>query len=177
MKTTGLSRVSKDLMISEIEKELKSRPAFFLTQHAAVPGLKMDKLRAKLRQTNTRYLAIKKSLGRKAFEKAKLAGFSDRMEGACGLVFSSGDPVLSSKILVDFAQENQAFKIHAGFVNGKTLEAAEIKVLASLPSREVLIARVVSGIQAPISRFVNVLSGNVRRIVTVLNAIAKKKQG
>jgi large subunit ribosomal protein L10 len=97
------------------------------------------------------------------------------MEGACGIAFSGGDPVLSSKILVDFSKENEGFKIQTGFMNGAMMGVDQIKVLASLPSREVLIAKVVGTIQAPLARFVGVLSGTVKRVVTVLDAIAKKK--
>ncbi len=175
MKVTGYSRVSKDSIISEIEKELKSRPTFFVAQHATVSASAMDKLRAKLRTVNSRYLVIKNSLGKKALERAKLQGLSDSFSGSCGIAFSSGEPVSPSKILVDFSKENENFKIQKGFVNGEVISLDRIKVLASLPSKEVLIAKVVGGIQAPLSRFVTVLSGTVRRIVTVLDAIAKKK--
>jgi large subunit ribosomal protein L10 len=175
MKTTGLSRVSKDLIIKEIEKELKSRPTFFVTQHGTVSATTLDKLRAKLRLSNSRYLAVKGSLGRKALQNSDLKEVSEKLEGACGITFTSGDIVLSSKALVDFAKENEGFKIQTGYMNGQVVSADQIKTLASLPSKEVLLARVVGGMQAPISRFVGVLSGTVRKVVTVLDAIAKKK--
>ena len=177
MKTTGFSRVSKDLIIREIEKELAARSIFFVVQQGSTPANALDKLRAKLRTSNARYLVVKNSLAKKALEKTKLEKFSSHVEGCCGLAFSSGDPVLSSKILTDFAKANEGFKIQSGFINGEALGLDKIKALASLPSREVLLAWVVGGVQAPITRFVNVLSGTVRRVVTVLDAIAKKKQG
>lgn len=175
MKTTGLSRVSKDLIIGELERELKSRPAFFVTQHGTVSGTTMDRLRAKLRLSNSRYIAFKNTLGKKALEKANLEAFTDSMTGACGIAFTSGDIVLSSKTLVDFAKENEGFKIKQGYLNGKIVSADQIKTLASLPPKEVLLSRVLGGMQAPISRFVGVLSGTVRKVVNVLDAIAKKK--
>ena len=175
MKTTGFSRVSKDLIIAEVEKEIRERSVFFVARHDTVSAAGLDKLRTKLRQSNTRYLVVKKSLGKKALEKANLKNISDVMEGACGIAFSGGDPVLSSKILVDFSKENEGFKIQTGFMNGAMMGVDQIKVLASLPSREVLIAKVVGTIQAPLARFVGVLSGTVKRVVTVLDAIAKKK--
>ena len=175
MKASGLSRVSKDLIIKEVEKELKGHPIFFVTQHAAVSGTSMDKLRAKLRKTNARYLVVKNSLGKKAFEKANLKQFSESFTGACGITFTAGDPVAPCKILVDFAKENEAFKIQTGYLNGQVVSLNDIKALASLPSREVLLARVVGGIQAPISGFVQVLAGTLRKMVTVLDAIAKQR--
>lgn len=175
MKTTGFSRVSKDLLIREIEKELTNRSTFFVIRQGSTPANSLDKLRAKLRTANSRYLVVKNRLAKKALDKVKLEKFSSALGGCCGFAFSSGDPALSSKILTDFAKENEGFKIQTGFMNGEILAPDKVKALASLPSREVLLARVVGGMQAPISRFVYVLLGTLRKVVTALDAIAKKK--
>lgn len=175
MKVTGFSRVSKDKIIGEIEKELKNRPSFFIAQHGTLSATLIDKLRARLRPSHTRYFVVKNSLGKKALEKANLKALSDHLTGSCGIAFTSGDLVASSKALVDFAKENETFKIQSAYFNGEVVGTDQVKVLASLPAKEVLIAKVVGGIQAPISRFVGVLSGTVRKVVTVIDAIAKKK--
>ena len=177
MKETGFSRVSKNLIITQIEKELDSKPAFFITQYAGVSSSSLDKLRVKLRGSNSKYLVVKNSLGRRALNRGIFKPLAESMTGACGIAFSSGDPVLSSKILVDFSKENAGFKVQSGFIDGAIISVDQVKQLASLPSKTVLIGQVVGGIQAPISRFVGVLSGTVRRIVTVLDAIARKKGG
>jgi large subunit ribosomal protein L10 len=175
MKTTGFSRVSKELIIAEIEKEIKKSPTFFVMRHDSVPAANIDKLRAKLRATQTRYLVVKNTLGQKAFERAKLKDVSAAILGACGLAFTGGDPALSSKALMEFAKENESFKVQAGYLNGRLVGADEVKTLAMLPSRDVMLARVVGTIQAPISGFVSVLAGTLRKVVTALDAIAKKK--
>ena len=175
MKVTGFSRVSKDLIIKELEKELKSRPTFFVTRHDTVSATSLDKLRAKLRGGKARYFAVKNTLGQKALERADLKEMAGHVVGKCGITLTSGDPVFSSKVLMDFAKENESFKVQAGYLNGQIMGADQIKVLANLPSREVLLSRVVGQIQAPISGFVNVLSGTLRKFVTVVDAIAKKK--
>lgn len=175
MKTTGFSRVSKDLIIKEIQQEIKQKSSFFVSEHATVSASAMDKLRAKLRQSGSRYIAVKKSLGKKALENSNLKEIASQMDGACGITFTSGDVVVSSKILVDFAKDNASFKIQNGYMNGQIISASDIKALASLPAKEVLIARVVGGVAAPISRFVGVLSGTIRKVVNVLDAVAKKK--
>ncbi|MBI4431973.1 MAG: 50S ribosomal protein L10 [Candidatus Omnitrophica bacterium] len=177
MKETGFSRVSKNLIITELEKEIKSHSIFFIADHSSIPAAMMDKLRAKLRGSKGRYLVVKNTLGRRAFEGAKLAGVSETISGACGVAFSSGDPVTSSKILVDFAKENEGFKIRSGWMDGRLLGLEDIRALASLPSREVLLTRLVSSMQSPISRFAGVLAGTLRKAVTVLDAIAKQKGG
>lgn len=176
MKTTGYSRVSKDIIIREIEKELKAKPTFFVTQHGGVSAVAIDKLRSKLRGVNSRYMVVKKSLSRKALERVNLKQLGENMDGACGIAFTAGDVVASSKVLVEFAKENEAFKIHQGYMNGQAMAADQVKILATLPSREVLLSKLLGGMQAPVSRFVGVLSGTLRQVVTVLDAIAKKKQ-
>ena len=175
MKSTGFSRVSKEKIIGDIEKEIKARPVFVVAQHGTISAAALDKLRAKLRQSDTRYLVVKNTLGKKAFERCKFQGVGEILNGACGVAFTSGDIVASSKILVDFAKENETFKIQSGYFNGEIVGADKIKTLASLPPKEVLIARVVGGVQAPLAKFVGVLSGTIRKIVTVLDAVAKKK--
>ena len=175
MKTTGYSRVSKESIIAEIEKELKKRSTFFVARHDSVPADKIDKLRAKLRASQTRYLVVKNTLGQKAFERAKLKDVVAYIQGACGIAFSSGDPVLSSKALMEFSKENENFKVQAGYLNGQLVGSDRVKVLAMLPSKEVMLARVFGTMQAPISGFVGVLAGTLRKVVTALDAIAKKK--
>jgi len=82
VKTTGFSRVSKELIIAEIEKEIKQRPTFFVTRHDQVAADKIDKLRAKLRASKTRYLVVKNTLGQKAFERAKMKDVAAQIQGA-----------------------------------------------------------------------------------------------
>jgi large subunit ribosomal protein L10 len=175
MKTTGLSRVSKDTIIREIDKELKNNTMYFVTQQGKTSAFALDGLRSRLRKANGRYLVVKNSLAKKALEKHKIEKLPDGLSGTCGIVFSNGDPVASSKILMEFAKANEGFAVSSAYVSGAYMAPEQVKVLATLPSREVLLARVVGGIQAPISSFVNVLSGTLRKVVLVLDAVAKKK--
>ena len=147
MKTTGFSRVSKNLLIGTVEKEFKSSPIFFITRFGAVSASKLDGLRAKLRGTKSRYFVVKNSLAKRALDKAGLGSFSESLGGPCGIVFSEGDPVSTSKVLAIFAKENETFKIQSGCLNGQPLAAGDVAMLASLPSKEVLLGRVVGGIQ------------------------------
>ena len=176
MKTTGFSRVSKDLIIKELEKEIKPGPTMFVAEHGSLSATALDKLRKQLRGSNSRYFVVKNSLGRIALEKANLKPLADAIKGGSGIAFSGGDVVQSSKILVDFSKENAEFKIQQAVMNGSVLTLDQIKHLASLPSREVLLARVLGGMMAPVQNFVGVLSGTIRQIVTVLDAVAKKKK-
>jgi large subunit ribosomal protein L10 len=175
MKATGLSRVSKDIIIGEIEKEIKGRSIFFVVEHGTLSATKLDGLRAKLRPSGTRYFAVKNSLGRRALKSAKLEALSETLGGSCGIAFADKDPVAPSKVLVEFAKENEVFKVKSAYMNGQIVGVEQVKTLATLPSREVLLAKALGGMKAPVSNFVGVLSGTLRKMVTVIDAIAKKK--
>ena len=176
MKVTGFSRLSKDSIMRDLEKELKNSPSFFITQYGSVPASSMDQLRAKLRTTKSRYFVVKNSLGKRVFENSGYQKIAEAVSGSCGVVFTGADPVAPTKILVGFAKENEAFKIQSGFMNGEAINLDQIKVLASLPPKEVLIAKALGGMKAPLSRLVGVLAGTLRSVVNILDAIGKKKQ-
>lgn len=81
----------------------------------------------------------------------------------------------AAKILDTFAEKNKALQIKAGFVEGKVISADEVKELAKMPPKEVLVAKALGGLNAPISGFVCVLNANLRGLVVALNAIAEQK--
>ena len=95
--------------------------------------------------------------------------------GSLASSFGYQDPISLIKVLAKLSKENADFKILGGMVEGKVLSAAEIKELSKIPSKEVLLARLVGSIKGPISGFANVLRGNLRNLVGVLNAIQNNK--
>ena len=80
------------------------------------------------------------------------------------------------KIVCEFAKENKELKVKVGVLDGKVIGADEIKALASLPPKEVLIAKMLGSMNAPISGFVNVLQGTIRNVVYALEAVRKQKE-
>ena len=100
--------------------------------------------------------------------------FNEELNGPSALAFSE-DQVAPIKILSKFAKDHEFFKIKSGFIDGKVIDSKEVKSLAKLPSREVLIAQALGGLNAPIAGLANVLNGSIRGLVVALNAIAAKK--
>lgn len=92
-----------------------------------------------------------------------------------GIIFSYEDEIAPAKILKDFQKEHKILKISGGILERNFIELNEVLKLANLPSKQELIAKVIGGINAPISGFVNVLAGNLRNFVCVLQAIEKQK--
>ena len=97
------------------------------------------------------------------------------LEGSTALAVSAGDHVAAAKILCEYAEKNKSFEIKAGFVEGKVINKAEVEELAKMPPKEVLVAKVLGGLNAPITGFVGVLHANLRGLVVALNAIAEQK--
>ena len=97
------------------------------------------------------------------------------LEGSTALAVSPTDHVAAAKILSEYAEKSKTFEIKAGYVEGKVIDAAAVSELAKMPPKEVLVAKVLGGLNAPISGFVNVLNGNIRGLVVALNAIAEKQ--
>jgi len=107
-----------------------------------------------------------------------IQGLDEYLEGPTAIALSYTDPVAPAKIISDFVKENklQALEIKAGLVEGKVINSDGVKALSNLPPREVLIAQVLAGMQAPIAGFVNVLSGTIRNLVYALDAVRKQKE-
>lgn len=110
-----------------------------------------------------------------AAKEAGVEGLLDVLVGPTAIAFCEDDPVAPAKLINDFAGEHKALEIKAGVVEGKVLDVAGVKELAELPPREVLVAKVLGGLNAPISGFANVLNANLKGLVVALNAIAEQK--
>ena len=97
------------------------------------------------------------------------------LEGTTAIAYNKEDYVVSAKILSEFAEKSKTFELKAGFVDGNVLDAAGVKELANLPPKEVLVAKALGGLNAPITGFVTVLNGTMKGLVVALNAIAEKQ--
>src|SRR5690606_1083238 len=116
----------------------------------------VTQLRAQLRQAGVEYHVLKNTMVRRAAHEVGIEGLDGYLEGPTAVAFSA-DPVAGAKILADFAKNTKTFTIKAGVVEGKVVDEAGVKALAELPSREVLLAQVLRGMQAPLAGMANVL--------------------
>ena len=120
---------------------------------------------------------IKNTLTRIAANEIGFEGLSEFLEGPTAIAYSTEDAVAPAKILKEFIKETktEALTVKVGIADGQIIDAAAVDALANLPSRDELIAKVVGSMQAPISGLVNVLQGNIRNMVYVLDAVRAKK--
>lgn len=113
-----------------------------------------------------------------AAQEVGIEGLDVYLEGPTAIAISETDPVAPARVISDFVKEHKlkTLEVKAGLLDGKVIDAEGVKALASLPTREVLIAQVLAGMQTPIVGFVNVLQGSIRKFVYALDAVRKQKE-
>lgn len=166
----------KQQQVSELAELLKGSIAGVLVDYKGINVENDTKLRKELREADVRYMVVKNSLLLRAAEQAGFEELKPVLTGTTALAVSTDNAVVAAKILSKYAEGSKgAFTIKAGFVEGNVIDAKGVEGLAKLPSREELVAQTLRGLNAPISGFVNVLSGTMRGLVIALDRIAQQK--
>ena len=165
----------KKKQVKELSDEFNESLVGILAEYKGINVLQDTELRKKLRESGTNYRVLKNNIMRRALEMSGISGLDEFLTGTTVVATSKSSYSDAAKILCDFAKNNDFYKIKAGFIEGKMADAASIKSIAKLPSKEQLIAQVLCGLNAPISGFACVLSGLLRALVVALSEVAKKK--
>lgn len=168
---------AKIAVVNEMKEKLQSAQGAVLVGFTGLSVADVTKLRRKFREGNVEYKVIKNTLTRIAANEVGYEGLSEFLEGPTALAYSTEDAVAPAKILKEFIKETktEALTVKVGICDGQVIDAAGVEALANLPSREELLAKLVGSMQAPISGLVNVLQGNIRNMVYVLDAVRAKK--
>lgn len=166
----------KQQIIEEIKDKVNNAQSVVLVDYRGLKVDELTELRRQYREAGVDYKVYKNTMMRFAFKEAGFEEFNEHLVGPNAVAFGMEDPVQAAKITDEFAKKHKSLEIKAGIVDGKIIGIDEIKNLASLPSKEVLIAQTLGGLNAPITGFVNVLQGNIRNLVYALNAVVEKKE-
>lgn len=169
-------RLLKQHMVEHIAKRFKGAANLYITDCGKLTNKQVEELKGKLRKVSSDFVVVKNSMCILALKKLKLDAVGDFIKGTCGIGYDSIESVVTSKILIDFAKENEKFQLKGACIDGKVVSADVVKELASLPSKEVLIARLVSLIICPLATMASTLSCIINKLVYVLNAVKDKKQ-
>ncbi|MFH1347739.1 MAG: 50S ribosomal protein L10 [Candidatus Margulisiibacteriota bacterium] len=165
----------KKKLVDELKEKIDSASVLIVSDYRGISVKQITELRRKLYAEKSEYRIIKNTLLKRALEAAGLEKLTEHLSGPTGLLLGYGDPIEPLKALVDFVDEIEKGEIKAGVVEKTIVDTKGISDMSKLPPREVLLARVVGGFQAPIYGLVNVLQGNIRKLVYALNAIREKK--
>jgi large subunit ribosomal protein L10 len=165
----------KESAVQELRDKLSASQNLFLTDYTGLTVEEITKLRGELRKDGNTYAVVKNTLFRiAAGDLAKqLESF---LTGPTGIVFAGEDPVAPAKALKTFADATKKVAVKAAFIDGKLVDAKQVATLASLPSKQELIAKLVGSLASPLRGLVTVLSGNQSGLVRVLNAIREQKE-
>ena len=151
--------------VDELAEKIKEAKVVLLTDYRGINVEDVTDLRAKLRGTNTEYKVIKNNITRRALEKCGFDGLDEKLEGPTAVILGYNDYLETSKIIYEYAKENEFYKIKGGIIDSKVVSAEEIVTLAKLPSRETLI-----------SMLAGALLGNVSKLAVALGEVAKQKE-
>jgi large subunit ribosomal protein L10 len=170
-----LTKDQKKNLIDGIQDRVAKSKTLVFTNYQGLKVKDLNVLRKKLKEKGIEYKVIKNTLARLVFKNNDLKIEDTILDKPAAVAFGYKDEVEPSKIIHEFAKTNNKLEILGGIVNGEFMDVAAIKALALLPSREELYAKVVGSIAAPISGFMNVMSGNLRGLVSVLKQYQEKK--
>jgi large subunit ribosomal protein L10 len=165
----------KQQLVNALRDQLTKAVSGVLVDYKGITVAQDTKLRKELREAGISYSVRKNSVIKLAAGDAGLKELEGVLSGTTAIATSDNDLVAPAKILSKFAEGNEKFTIKAGFIEGKVVSSDQITVLAKLPAKEVLVAQVLGGLNAPITGFVNVLNANLRGLVVAHNAIEDKK--
>ena len=171
-----LSREQKESLVEVYQKKLANAPHVFLVDFSGVTVPEATELRNRLREAGGGYVVIKNRIARRAADGQALEGLSERFQGPTAAAFSADDAVSIAKALTEFQKKVPAIEFKGGMVDGQPVEAADIEAIASLPSREELIAKLLFLMQSPVTRLVRTLAEMPRRFVVVLDQVRQAKE-
>ena len=170
----SLDLQKKEAVVAEVAKQVSTAQAIVLAENRGMPVSDMTQLRAKARASGVYFRVVKNTLVRRAVVGTPFEKLSDQMIGP--LTYGIGaDPVAVAKVLNDFAKGYEKLVIKAGAMPGQVMSAKDVAALASLPSRDELIAKLMGTMQAPVAKFVRTLNEVPGRFVRTLAAVRDAK--
>jgi large subunit ribosomal protein L10 len=171
----SLNLEEKKAVVAEVSEQVAKAQAIVVAEYRGLPVGDMTALRVQARKSGVYLRVLKNTLVRRAVDGTPFSGLADKMVGP--LVFGiSADPVTAAKVLSDFAKTNDKFVIKAGALPNQVMDANGIKALASLPSREELLSKLLGTMQAPVAQFVRTLNEVPTKFVRGLAAVRDQKQ-
>jgi large subunit ribosomal protein L10 len=170
-----MKRTEKEQLVVELKDKMKGASALYYTDFTGLNVKRMTELRRRLKRQGVEYVVIKNTLALRAVNESGLV--SQVLKGPTGVVISR-DPVTAAKLLTDFAKENDARpSVKGGLLEGVSIDEAQVKKLASMPSREQMLADLGAGLQSPMAAFVGALNGLLYMFAGALDALKTQREG
>ena len=166
---------AKKVVVEDIKEKIQNAKSVVLVKFNGLTVAEDTELRREFRKNNVEYKVLKNTLIKRAFNDLGITDFDEDLNGPTSVAFGT-DETGASKVIVDAAKKYQdKVSVKSAFVDGGKVDVAGVKALASMPSKEELVAKMLGSLNAPIANFVGVLSAMPRSLVIALNAVAEKK--
>jgi large subunit ribosomal protein L10 len=170
---------NKVLKVSQITDRLNTSKSMVMVDFKGITVEEITALRVKFREAGVDYVVLKNSLMKRALNNQGITELDELLVGPSAFAFGMKDEVAPAKIISEFIEQTKSDKmtIKAGIIEGKVVDTNAVIALSKLPPREVLIAKMMGSLNAPITNFVGVLSATLRSLVYAVDAIRKQKEG
>ena len=170
-----MKKAEKEQLVTELRDKLKSAQSLYYTDFTGLNVKRMTELRRRLKRAGIDYVVIKNTLALRAVNESRLVG--EKLKGPTGLVVGK-DPVTAARLLTEFAKEfEDRPAMKGGLLQGKAINNAQLKRMASLPSREQMLADLAASMQSPMAAFVGALSGPLYMFAGALDALKSQREG
>lgn len=161
--------------VAKIAEQLEGVSAMWVVDYRGLTVKEAEALRRAVREADAKMAVYKNTLVRLALQNAGMPDMGETLTGPSAFIFATGDPVASAKALKDFAAKNKNLVIKGGMMDGVAYDAAQVEAIASLPSREELIAKLLGTISNPMVKMVRVCNGPMEAFARAVSAIADQK--
>jgi len=171
------AKSEKVSVVENMTTRLRKARGVYLTDFTGMSVAKLSDLRRRLRKNQIHYEVVKNTLARRAVSASGFEALSPHLEGPTAIAITETDELAPARIFGDFVKEFQSPRVKLAIVEGKVFTEEEVKALAALPSREILLAQLLGTMQGPMRNLVGVLSAPMRNFVSALDQIRQKKEG
>lgn len=171
----NLNRTEKEQVVQELKEGFNRAKTIVFTDYRGLTVANLSDLRSLLREGNIEYKIVKNTLAKIASEGTSVSAAKDAFKGPVGIAISYDDPVLAVKKILEYSKKNDKLKIGMGLIEGSVCAAQELKAVADLPPRNVLLSMMAGGFQSPLSKLGWLLNATLSGFVNALDALKNKK--
>src|SRR5262245_2910929 len=161
--------------VSEFQEVVGGASGVVLAHYMGLNVAAVSDLRRKCRAAGVEYRVIKNTLAKRVIANTPMDGLGSYLDGPNAWAVHKSDQVAAAKVMSEFAKDHEHLKIRVGFVDGRLISVKDVQALAKLPSREILLAQLVGGMQAPMTQFAGAMQALLRQFAGAVDALAKKR--
>lgn len=170
-----MARPEKREAVETLKGKLSAAKGIVLADYTGLTVGEADDLRRRCREADVEYRVVKNTLARIAVREAELAELEPHFDGPIAVALSRTDSIAPARVLAEFKKAVQKITFRAGYMEGRLCSAEEIREIATLPSREGLLAQVIGTVQAPMGQIVWTVEGILRNLISVIDQVSKQK--